>query len=656
MHADVRTMIQTRAPLQLSYQGPSFRQSLLMISLVLALSCGKHFRAEAQSSTANRQPTSAPASRPVDLDAQSVWVIETKDSQHPKSLVDKLAARYDPRLDGWNTEVLSRSTATQLKTLISFIKSPEAIGEPALAQLLAADFGCTPLGGLPLEKLHEIFNDGILRVHRLETAAPAKPLIQVESYQGISGLRNAIRQIVKGLGASNDIYAKTKIFKITPGKASFTTHVYFEASNRASDQSAQYYATWKCRWTYPQNEEEKPRLQRIDLDQYEQATISTTGGQLFTDCTESAMGQDPSYSLQVLPGINDWLSRISVLLNITWYGHHGLAIGDVNSDGLEDLYVCDTGGLPNRLYLQRPDGTVSDDSAKAQVDWLENSRAALLIDLDNDGDQDLVVATIPLILFAENDGTGRFTLRDTSDAVADAHSMCAADYDEDGDLDIYICGYRPSPETGKAGIPLGTPYYDANNGGTNALLENQGEFQFLDVTDQTGVNRNNTRFSYAAAWNDYDGDGDLDLYVANDFGRNNLYRNDEGHFTDVAATAGVEDIASGMSAVWGDYNRDGLADIYIGNMFSGAGGRVTFQRRFSEGQSDQTVPHLQRMARGNTLFENLGDGSFRDVSQLAAVTMGRWAWASKFADVNNDGWTDLLVANGYFTNEDSGDL
>ena len=176
------------------------------------------------------------------------------------------------------------------------------------------------------------------------------------------------------------------------------------------------------------------------------------------------------------------------------------------------------------------------------------------------------------------------------------------------------------------------------------------------MTDETGLDQNNSRFSFEAVWEDYDNDGDLDLYVANDFGRNNLYRNEGGHFDDVAAEAGVEDVASGMSVTWGDYNRDGWMDVYVSNMFSAAGNRVAFHRRFKQQRSDQATADSQRMARGNTLFVNCGDGTFSDLSEEAAVTMGRWAWASKFADLNNDGWQDLVVTNGYITNDDSGDL
>ena len=263
-----------------------------------------------------------------------------------------------------------------------------------------------------------------------------------------------------------------------------------------------------------------------------------------------------------------------------------------------------------------------------------------------------------MVQFARNDGQGRFTLASRFNTSADyCYSLCAADYDNDHDLDIYICGYSSRRHDSRSQVlPIPLPYHDANNGSANVILRNEGGFRFEDVTRQVGLDVNNRRFSFAAAWEDFDNDGDQDLYVANDFGRNCLYRNDDGHFTDIAAAAGVEDHASGMSVSWGDYNRDGWMDLYISNMFSAAGNRVTYQRQFGDGLSRPTVANLQRMARGNTLFLNRGDGTFQDVSESAAVTMGRWAWASRFADLNNDGYQDLFVATGYVTTDDTGDL
>jgi len=149
------------------------------------------------------------------------------------------------------------------------------------------------------------------------------------------------------------------------------------------------------------------------------------------------------------------------------------------------------------------------------------------------------------------------------------------------------------------------------------------------------------------------------LYVANDYGRNNLYENAEGRFRDVAAKLGVEDISAGMSAAWGDYNGDGWMDLYVSNMWSSAGNRVAYQRNFHATVDDATRKTLQRHARGNSLFANrLGEGQsqFDDVSVESSVTLGRWAWSSQFADINNDGREDLYVANGFITQEDTGDL
>jgi hypothetical protein len=308
------------------------------------------------------------------------------------------------------------------------------------------------------------------------------------------------------------------------------------------------------------------------------------------------------------------------------------------------------------LFLQQPDGTAVDASADSQLDILDSCRSALFLDLDNDGDQDAVLASITGALFYENDGTCRFTYRQRIQAARQAYSLAAADYDQDGDVDVYACLYHAPPDA-EVGNPM--PYHDANNGSPNVLIQNAGNWRFADATEASGLDVNNRRWSYAACWEDYDNDGDMDLYVANDFGRNNLYRNDGSsspRFMDVAGEAGVEDIASGMSAAWGDYNRDGWMDVYISNMFSSAGGRVTYQRQFKPAASGQTKERLQRLARGNTLFENHGNGRFRDVTLTAAVDMGRWAWSSNFLDINNDGWEDLYVANGNYTGDDTGDL
>ncbi len=111
-----------------------------------------------------------------------------------------------------------------------------------------------------------------------------------------------------------------------------------------------------------------------------------------------------------------------------------------------------------------------------------------------------------------------------------------------------------------------------------------------------------------------------------------------------------------MSITCGDYDRDGWMDVFVSNMFSAAGNRIAFQSKFKPEAPAEIRRRYQRFARGNTLLRNLGDGTFDDRSAPAGIEMGRWAWGSHFVDVNNDGWEDVVVSNGYMTTDDTGDL
>ena len=128
---------------------------------------------------------------------------------------------------------------------------------------------------------------------------------------------------------------------------------------------------------------------------------------------------------------------------------------------------------------------------------------------------------------------------------------------------------------------------------------------------QTGMDHNNNRFSFAATWCDYDGDGWPDLYVTNDFGRNNLYRNTGGHFRDVAEEAGVEDLGPGMSAAWLDYDGDGRPDLLISNMWSASGQRIVNDPAFGPAAKNPSLREAyRRHVKGNSLYHNKGDGTF----------------------------------------------
>ena len=571
----------------------------------------------------------------------------------PKNVIDKLSGKTDPGGDDWESEKLSSGASQQLKVLAHLLNQHDRPDIGEIEPLVDPAFSSGPLRPGALEV---VYRDTQFVVERpvSDLAAPSSV-----TYEGAAGVREALADWLTPLPSEASRQVHVKVFQFEErsnhpddGHSSFDTRAFVDVACYEKDHSVQQNSIWRCRWA--NGSAELPRLLTIEVEAFEQVTVIAPEGRLFLDCTESVLARNVAYRRHLLPGNNHWLTRLPTMLDLGISGSHGLAVGDVNGDGLEDLYLCDLGGLPNRLFVQNPDGTLTDTSAQSGVDFLEASAAAVFVDFDNDGDQDLAIATLPAHLFAANDGQGRFEVVASLRLATSPGSICAADYDNDGDVDLYTCASAASALSGS--LPAPVPYYDANNGGANTLLRNDGDFQFTDVTDEAGLGVNNTRFSLAAAWEDYDNDGDQDLYVANDFGRNCLYRNDGNTFVDVANELQVEDHAAGMSVSWGDVDRNGRMDVYIGNMFSAAGERVTYQRRTLDAHGEAVTGYMQRMARGNTLFANLGDDGFRDISVPAAVTMGRWAWASKFGDLNNDGWEDIVVANGNITNEDTGDL
>ena len=386
-------------------------------------------------------------------------------------------------------------------------------------------------------------------------------------------------------------------------------------------------------------------------------TLSRAREPVFIDITSHALGQTESFGKQMLHGVDYWRTVLDGACGIDVYGNNGLAVGDFDGDGLDDLYVCQHAGLPNRLYHNRGDGTFDDVTEKAGVAVLDSTACALFADFENKGRQDLLVVCGSGPLLFLNQGNGKYSLK--RDAFQFARPpqgtfthAAIADYDADGLLDIYFCVY--SYYLGLDQYHYPAPYFDARNGPPNFLLHNEGNAMFLDRTETAGLNVDNDRYSFACAWGDYNSDGLPDLYVANDFGRNNLYRNNGGgEFTAVSAEAGVEDVGAGMSATWFDFDNDGKPDIYSAAMWSGAGIRVSEQARFHEDAPENIRALYRQHARGNSLYRNQGNGKFENMGNEAGVDLGRWAWCSDVWDFDHDGYSDLYIANGYISSPEN---
>jgi tetratricopeptide (TPR) repeat protein/peroxiredoxin len=378
-------------------------------------------------------------------------------------------------------------------------------------------------------------------------------------------------------------------------------------------------------------------------------TQARSSSPVYVDITSAALGSNSSYATQMLHGTDYWRTVLDGACGIDVYGHNGVSVADIDDDGFDDLYICQPAGLPNRLYRNRGDGTFEDITEMSGLGILENSACALFADFSNHGRQDAIVVRANGPVLFLNEGGGKF--RQKLDAFQFANpprgtftGAAAADYDRDGWLDVYFCLYAYYQGTGQYKYP--SPYHDAENGPPNFLMRNNGDGTFRDVTAASGMNQNNTRYSFCCGWSDCNRDGWPDLYVVNDFGRKNLYRNNgDGTFSDIAPEVAAEDIGAGMSVSWLDYGNDGVEDLYVGNMWTAAGERISTQEVFKRESSKEVRSIYQKHAMGNSLLHNRG-AAFQDATNTSGVGMGRWAWSSDAFDFDHDGFTDLYVANG----------
>lgn len=344
---------------------------------------------------------------------------------------------------------------------------------------------------------------------------------------------------------------------------------------------------------------------------------------------------EPAGVATTLPGYGEGRNS-----GFTW---RGASASDWNNDGWMDLVVAGPDG--NRLYLGDAKGAFRDASAEAGIVTTPSAVGPLGLDFDNDGDQDLFLATVGEQVLLENrlipDGELRFL--DISQEVGVARgaigfSATAADINADGRPDIYVSSYN------RYGQVTPDLWYQATNGTPNLLFVSQPGGGYREQARQWGVD--DRRWSYAAQFADVDEDGQLDLYVVNDFGEKALFMRRGDRFVDEARERGVLDPGNGMGVSFGDFNNDGRLDLHVTNMSSTAGNRI-LGRLFPGATPDRNV--LKKLAAGNALYENLGGGRFREVTAEVGPFSGGWAWGGGFLDLDNDGWEDIFTPNGFIS-------
>ena len=432
------------------------------------------------------------------------------------------------RHEEWPEEAVALSIERTLADIFDFERRQNP------APYLSANFRGTQL--VPGNLSERTLDSGV----RLQTGGPLRERTTLARDFG-----SEVRNLLQGYRGVRNV--SFRVTKLTVGGAVQAVVGYSIIGMADNQGPRQDTGEWLTEWT---SSGDGWMLAGLDVIEFSRGSSPSVW---FRDTTAASLARNRSFAEQLNRGTAYWADRLDAASQIDFYGLNGIAVGDFDGDGWEDVYVCQPGGLPNRLFRNQGDGTFEDVTARSGLDVLDSTASALWADYDNDGDQDLFVITSGEILLFDNDGHSHFrrSAKARFEIPVEERGVlmmaALADYDRDGFLDLFVCQYSPAGGTSMAKyLRQPAPYYNANNGPPNQLFRNNGNGTFVNVTHQARLD-GDRRWSFAAAWADYDGDGYPDLFVANDFGPNDLYRNNrDGTFTGVAAKAGLEHGGAGI--------------------------------------------------------------------------------------------------------------
>ena len=350
---------------------------------------------------------------------------------------------------------------------------------------------------------------------------------------------------------------------------------------------------------------------------------------------------------------------LNVANYIYFYNGGGVAIGDINNDGLQDILF--TGNMVrNRLYLNKGNFKFEDITERSGIDKMQGwCTGATMADINGDGKLDIYICRSADInpdkrknLLFINNGDLTFSEKAAEFGLDDnGYSTQAAffDYDKDGDLDCFIINHSIQKYT--AGVQDNPALRKERNPDYASKLYRNDNNHFTNVSDQAGITSNVLTFGLGLAISDFNNDGWPDISVSNDFNEPDylFINNRNGTFTE-QLTKSMDNISLySMGSDAADYNNDGLTDLVTldmlpednktNKMHSGAENFDKFQYLFAQG-------FYYQFSR-NMLQQNNGDGTFSEVGQLAGVSNTDWSWSALFGDYDNDGNKDLFITNGY---------
>ena len=350
-------------------------------------------------------------------------------------------------------------------------------------------------------------------------------------------------------------------------------------------------------------------------------------------------------------------TTFNILNYLYYYNGGGVAVGDINNDGLPDLYFTSNRGA-NRLYLNKGDYRFEDITERARVaDSVGWKTGVTMADVNGDGYVDIYVSGVSYLgmhgrnVLYINNGNGTFTDRTKEYGLDfEGYSTQALffDYDNDGDLDMYLLNHSVHAEHGTANAASRT---DRNPRAGDRLYRNDGG-HFVDVSAAAGTYGGALGFGLGVVASDFDGDGCMDLYVANDFQEDDfLYHNNcNGTFTEIGGTAMRHTSRSSMGVDAADVNNDGQPDLITADMLPY---RTDILRTSATIESFGL--YMRKLDAGyhpqfarNTLQLNRGAGRFSDIGFFAGVAATDWSWAPLLADFDNDGRKDLFITSGVY--------